>query len=211
MRSARNSFIARKLLELEPIKLSPSQAFTWASGWKSPIYCDKRLALSYPEVRRYITEQLVLQAQNSFKSTQGVAGVATAGIPQATLLAEQLELPLVYVRSKPKAHGMTNQVEGYLQAGQHLLVVEDLVSTGKSSLAAVKALRGAGAAVTGMLCIFTYGFPVADKAFEEENVILQALCDYDTLLAVAKETGYVQASDLDLLASWKQDPANWGQ
>lgn len=177
--------VARRLLEIKAIKLQPQQPFTWASGWESPIYCDNRLALSYPQVRSMIKEKLVEVARSKFNGIEAIAGVATAGIPQGALLADALDLPFLYVRSKAKGHGMENMIEGKVTEGQKVLVVEDLVSTGGSSLKAVQDLRNAGFEVIGMAAIFTYGFEVARENFEKANVKLVCLSDYEALLPQA--------------------------
>ena len=174
--------VASKLLEIKAIKLQPNEPFTWASGWKSPIYCDNRLALSYPEVRTFIKDRLIEVARREFEDVESIAGVATAGIPQGALLADALGLPFLYVRSKAKGHGMTNMIEGKVTVGQKVLVVEDLVSTGGSSLKAVQDLRDAGFDVVGMVAIFTYGFEVAKENFEKAGVKLICLSDYHALL-----------------------------
>lgn len=201
--------VASKLLEIKAIKLQPNQPFTWASGWKSPIYCDNRLALSYPEVRTFIKDRLVEVAKNEFRGVEAIAGVATAGIPQGALLADALGLPFLYVRSKAKGHGMTNMIEGKVTAGQKVLVVEDLVSTGGSSLKAVQDLKNAGFDVVGMVAIFTYGFEVAKDNFQKAGVKLICLSDYDALLPKAIEEKYVSDTDLESLATWRKDPGSW--
>jgi len=203
--------IARKLLEIKAIKLQPTQPFTWASGWKSPIYCDNRLALSFPEVRSLIKGQLVEVAKQKFPGVEAVAGVATAGIPQGALLADALDLPFLYVRSKAKGHGMENMIEGKVTPGQKVLVVEDLVSTGGSSLKAVQDLRDAGFEVLGMVAIFTYGFELAKENFEKAGVMLVCLSDYESMLPQAIEERYVSDADLASLITWRKDPASWGK
>ncbi len=201
--------IAEYLLGIEAVKLRPDEPFTWASGLRSPIYCDNRKALSYPEIRDFIKNKLTEAARSLFGQTEAVAGVATAGIPQGALLADALKLPFVYVRSSEKSHGMTNRIEGVLQKGQKVLVLEDLVSTGKSSLAAVEALRNHGAEVTGMLAVFTYGLTVAQKNFSEADCKLVTLSDYDALLPVALEKGYISSAMLKTLQDWRRDPQAW--
>src|SRR5690606_23672091 len=188
--------VARKLLEINAIKLQPKQPFTWASGWKSPIYCDNRLALSYPPIRNLIKERLTQVVREKFPQAEAIAGVATAGIPQGALLADALELPFLYVRSNPKGHGMENTIEGKETAGQKVLVVEDLVSTGGSSLKAVKDLRDAGFDVLGMVAIFTYGFDLAKRNFEEAGVKLICLSDYASMLPQAVSDRYISEEDL---------------
>lgn len=202
--------VARKLLEIKAIKLQPQQPFTWASGWKSPIYCDNRLALSYPQVRTMIKEKLVKVASEKFDNIEAIAGVATAGIPQGALVADAMNLPFLYVRSKAKGHGMENMIEGKVTEGQRVLVVEDLVSTGGSSLKAVEDLRKAGFEVVGMLAIFTYGFEIAKVNFDLAGVRLVCLSDYEALLPQAIEEQYVSEDDLDSLNTWRQNPADWG-
>lgn len=202
--------VARKLLEIKAIKLQPNQPFSWASGWKSPIYCDNRLSLSYPQVRSMIKEKLLAAAVEKFPGIEAVAGVATAGIPQGALLADAMGLPFLYVRSKAKGHGMENMIEGEITKGQKVLVVEDLVSTGGSSLKAVEDLRNAGFEVMGMLAIFTYGFEVAKANFDQAGVRLVCLSDYAALLPQAIANHYVSDSDLDSLNVWRKDPASWG-
>lgn len=202
---------ARYLLEIEAIKLSPESPFTWASGWKSPIYCDNRLSLSFPEVRDFITDKLVELIKTNFPDVEAIAGVATAGIPQGALVAAKLGIPFLYVRSKPKGHGMTNLIEGKLDKGQKLVVIEDLVSTGGSSLKAVEDLRAADGDILGMAAIFTYGFSVADENFSNANVTLKTLSDYSALIPEAIETGYVQPELLESLSDWRKDPSMWKQ
>lgn len=201
--------VASKLLEIKAIKLQPKNPFTWASGWKSPIYCDNRLALSYPEVRTLIKGKLAEAAAKRFEGVEAIAGVATAGIPQGALLADAMGLPFLYVRSKAKGHGMTNMIEGKVTPGQRVLVVEDLVSTGGSSLKAVQDLRDAGFEVVGMVAIFTYGFEVARENFENAGVKLICLSDYNALLPRAIEEKYVSNADLESLNTWRKDPGNW--
>ena len=200
---------AENLLEIGAIKLRPEEPYTWASGWKSPIYCDNRLTLSYPKFRKEITNGLYTLVCNFFPGITAIAGVATAGIPQGALLADKMNLPFVYVRAKPKEHGMGNQIEGHLPQGSKILVVEDLVSTGKSSLEAVEALRKAGGDVTGMVSIFTYGFEIAKQNFDNAEVRLASLTDYATLLEVALEKKYITKAQLKTLEQWRQNPDTW--
>ncbi len=200
--------LARHLLQIKAIKLSPQKPFTWASGLKSPIYCDNRLALSQPVVRRLIRDGFAHLAQR-YPDTEGIAGVATAGIAHGVLLADYLELPFIYVRSKAKAHGRQNLIEGQLVEGNSYLVVEDLISTGGSSLQAVRAVKEAGAKVSATVAIFTYGFERAVKAFDEENCPLATLSNFDILLQVAKETGYINQEELALLEEWQLNPQAW--
>ena len=203
--------VAKKLLEIQAIRLQPEKPFTWASGWKSPIYCDNRLSLSFPEVRTMIKHNLTLAVQHFFPSVEAIAGVATAGIPQGALLANDLDLPFLYVRSKPKGHGMENTIEGKVVANQKVVVVEDLISTGGSSLKAVEDLRHAGFEVLGMVAIFSYGFEVADKNFNEAGVPLVCLSNYDALLPQAVAENYINQSTLASLAEWRKNPGGWMQ
>ncbi|MEX0884479.1 MAG: orotate phosphoribosyltransferase [Cyclobacteriaceae bacterium] len=203
--------VAKNLLHINAIKLNPESPFTWASGWKSPIYCDNRLSLSYPSVRNLILEKLVKLIQTHFLNIEAVAGVATAGIPQGALLADRLNLPFLYVRSKPKGHGMENMIEGKITPSQKIVVVEDLVSTGGSSLKAVQHLRDSGFEVLGMVAIFTYGFDIAAQNFEKESVKLVCLSDYDSLLPVALAEKYISDPDMVTLSKWRHNPDKWGQ
>lgn len=200
---------AAKLLGIKAIKLQPNEPFTWASGWKSPVYCDNRKALSYPELRSYVKIELVHAVLNNFPEATAVAGVATGAIAQGALVADELSLPYVYVRSKAKDHGMGNLIEGELPEGAKVVVVEDLISTGGSSLKAVTALREAGYEVVGMVASFTYGFPVAQQAFADAGVKLVTLTDYEHVVAEAASTGYITESDIEVLHEWRKDPANW--
>ena len=201
--------VASYLLDIEAIKLRPDNPFQWASGWYSPIYCDNRISLSFPEARKYITEQLVANIKEAFGSFDVIAGVATAGIPQGALVAAVLDLPFVYVRSKPKGHGMENTIEGRLEAGQRVVVLEDLVSTGMSSLKAVDDLRAAGAVVEGMIAIFTYGFDIADQNFKEKGVDLITLSNYSALLDEAMRRGMIDHEKLASLNQWRKSPQTW--
>jgi len=202
--------VARHLLQIKAIKLSPQKPFIWASGLKSPIYCDNRISLSYPAVRRFLKDQLV-QACRSLLPFDRIAGVATAGIPHGMLLADVLDLPFLYIRNKPKAHGRGNQIEGEIAVGASILLVEDLISTGGSSLAAVRAVREAGMEVSGVLAIFSYGFGVAQEAFAKENCPLRSLSDFPTLLEEAKAGGEILPQDAELLAKWSADPEKWSR
>ncbi len=202
--------VARNLLEIKAIKLSPAKPFTWSSGWKSPIYCDNRLALSFPEVRNYIKQQLAAAISSRFEGVEAIAGVATAGIPQGALVADLLALPFLYVRSKPKGHGMENLIEGNILPGQKVVVIEDLISTGGSSLSAVSALQKAEAKVLGMAAIFTYGFPVADENFDKAGVPLVVLSDYASLLHIAEREGIISEDQLPILNEWRKNPSVWG-
>ncbi len=201
--------VALHLLKINAIKLRPENPFTWASGLHSPIYCDNRLALSYPDIRTAIQENLSRAIQKHFPGTQVIAGVATAGIPQGVLVAQQLNLPFVYVRSAAKSHGMTNRIEGHMEKSQKAVVVEDLVSTGKSSLAAVEALREAGADVLGMVSIFTYDLPVARENFKKAGCPLVSLSDYHHLTEVALAHGYIDQTMTGPLQEWRKDPQKW--
>ncbi|MDD2635179.1 MAG: orotate phosphoribosyltransferase [Bacteroidales bacterium] len=201
--------IAAKLLQIKAIKLDPANHFTWASGWFSPIYCDNRKTLSYPEVRNFITDSFIKVINDNFSDFDVVAGVATGAIAQGVLVAEAINKPFVYVRSKAKEHGMGNQIEGYLTAGKKVLVIEDLISTGGSSLSAVKAIREANCKVIGMCAIFTYGFQKATDSFEKEQVKLITLSNYDSLIKYAVETGDVSEAELLLLQEWRKNPATW--
>ncbi len=201
--------LAEKLLKINALKLQPANPFVWASGWNSPIYTDNRRTLSYPDVRSFIKIELTRMIMEHFPEAEAIAGVATGAIAQGALVADLLNLPYVYVRSSPKNHGLENLIEGDLRQGQKVVVVEDLVSTGMSSLKAVEAVRNAGSEVVGMVALFTYGFPVAEANFEEASVKLVTLSDYNTMLEVALQTDYIRESDLETLRSWRNDPANW--
>jgi orotate phosphoribosyltransferase len=203
--------VARHLLTVKAVRLQPDSPFTWSSGWKSPIYCDNRVTLAYPEVRTFIKNALANAIRDRFPDVEAIAGVATAGIPQGVLVADVLDLPYCYVRPEPKAHGMGKQIEGQLNEGQKVVVIEDLISTGGSSLKVVDALRKAGAEVLGMAAIFTYGFPLADQNFAERNVELLCLSNYDALLKEAQTLNYIPADALDSLSNWRQNPAEWGK
>lgn len=200
---------AELLLQIKAIKLSPNQPFTWASGWKSPIYCDNRIVLSYPTIRNYVREQMSRFIENQYGKPDVIAGVATGAIGIGMLVAEYLGLPFVYVRPEPKKHGRQNQIEGFLQKGQNVVVVEDLISTGKSSLNAVKALKEAEAHVKGMVAIFTYGFPESETNFRKQNITLHTLSNYQNLLEQALETNYITDKDIQILSSWNANPSKW--
>lgn len=201
--------LAEKLLKISAIQLQPDMPFTWASGWNSPIYTDNRKTLSYPDIRSFIKTELSRLIYENFPEVDAVAGVATGAIAQGALVAENLGLPYVYVRSAPKDHGLENLIEGALKPGQKVVVIEDLVSTGKSSLKAVEAIRMAGAQVVGMVAMFTYGFPVAEKCFDEARVKLLTLSNYEALLEVALETGFIKDSDILTLQQWRENPGDW--
>ena len=200
---------AQKLLEVKAIKLQPNDPFTWASGWKSPFYCDNRKTLSYPALRSFVKIELCHLIQEQFPEAEAVAGVATGAIAQGALVADQLGLPFCYVRSKAKDHGMQNLIEGQVEAGAKVVVVEDLISTGGSSLKAVEALRQAGVEVVGMVASYTYGFPVAEEAFREADVKLVTLTDYEAVVQKALETGYIKQDDVPVLAEWRKNPSEW--
>lgn len=200
---------ARFLLQIKAVKLSPDNPFTWASGRKSPIYCDNRLTLSYPEIRTFIRQRYVDMITEQFGEVDVIAGVATGGIAQGALVAQELGKPFVYVRSEAKSHGLTNQIEGEIHEGQSVVVIEDLVSTGKSSLVAVDALRAKGCVVKGMVAIFSYMLDVADKNFTDADVRLFTLTDYNCLIEVAKEETYVSEEDMASLADWRKNPEKW--
>jgi orotate phosphoribosyltransferase len=203
--------IAEFLLQIKAIKLQPSQPFTWASGWKSPIYCDNRISLSHPKVRTYIRQALAKLIEDKFGKPEVIAGVATAAIAQGALVAEAMGLPFVYVRSSPKDHGRENLIEGEVLPKQSVVVIEDLVSTGKSSLQAVNALRDSGCEVKGMVSIFTYGLKTATDNFKKDKCRLYSLCNYDVLVEKAVETNYVTEKELKTLKSWRDAPENWGK
>ncbi|WP_294743018.1 orotate phosphoribosyltransferase [uncultured Prevotella sp.] len=201
---------AQKLMDIKAIKLQPNDPFTWASGWKSPIYTDNRKTLGHPSLRSFVKLELCHVIQEQFPEAEAVAGVATGAIAQGVLVAEELGLPYCYVRPKPKDHGMGNQVEGEIKKGSKVIVVEDLISTGGSSLKAVAALREYGVEVIGMVASFTYGFPVAEEAFREAGVKLITLSNYDAVIEQAAETGYIKEEEKAVLAEWRKDPSVWG-
>lgn len=201
--------VAEKLLQAGAVKLSPEKPFTWASGWKSPIYCDNRKVLSFPYIRDFIKSEMCNVIFEKFPDADALAGVATAGIAWGAMAADQLKLPFLYVRPKPKEHGMGNQIEGNYEAGQKVVVIEDLISTGKSSLQVVDVLRNAGVEVAGMVSIFNYGFDVADKAFAEKNCTYISLTNYTAMIGLGMEKGIVAAELEPLLLQWRSDPSNW--
>lgn len=205
-----SEIIAKQLLQIKAIKLQPANPFVWASGWNSPIYCDNRKALSFVEVRNFIKGEFARIAREKYPEAEVIAGVATGAIAQGALVADLLDKPFVYVRSAPKGHGLENLIEGDFRPGQKVLVIEDLISTGGSSLKAVEALRSAGCEVVGMLAIFSYGFPVAAEAFAEAGVELTTLSNYQDLIGVAVAGGYVTSKDIATLQEWRKDPASWG-
>ena len=200
---------AAKLLEVKAIKLQPQDPFTWASGWKSPFYCDNRKTLSFPTLRTYVKTELTRLIMEEFPEAEAVAGVATGAIAQGALVADVLGLPFAYVRSQPKDHGLENLIEGELKPGSKVIVVEDLISTGGSSLKAVEALRKAGMEVIGMVASYTYGFPIAEQAFADAKVKLVTLTNYEAVLEVAKQIGYITEAQIPTLNEWRNDPANW--
>uniref|UniRef100_UPI00404A6FFC orotate phosphoribosyltransferase n=1 Tax=Flavobacterium sp. TaxID=239 RepID=UPI00404A6FFC len=202
---------AELLLQINAIKLDPQKPFSWASGWKSPIYCDNRITLSFPNIRNYIREEFAKNIEKEYGKPDVIAGVATGAIGIGVLVAEFMGLPFVYVRPEPKKHGRQNQIEGMLQKGQRVVVVEDLISTGKSSLLAVDALREAGAQVKGMVAIFTYGFEIASDNFKEANVSLQTLSNYENLLELAVAKNYITETEFKTLQEWRKSPDTWGQ
>ncbi len=208
MDTIKNAF-ASKLLEINAIKLQPDAPFTWASGWKSPFYCDNRKTLSYPGLRNFVKLEICHTIAEHFPKVEAIAGVATGAIAQGALVAEELSLPFAYVRSKPKDHGMENLIEGELKAGAKVVVIEDLISTGGSSLKAVEALRKYGCEVIGMVASYTYGFPVAEKAFADAGVKLVTLTDYEHVVEQAVATGYIRQEHVEMLHEWRKDPANW--
>ena len=203
--------VAEFLLQIKAIKLQPNNPFTWASGWKSPIYCDNRVTLSHPSVRTYIRQKLTQLIQEEFGSIDLIAGVATAGIPQGALVAQELGLPFAYVRAKAKEHGTGSLIEGEIFEGQRVVVIEDLISTGKSSLQAVDALRNAGLSVAGLVAIFTYGFDQADENFKAAKCRYSTLSNYNTLIEYAAEHSFIAQNDVDLLSRWRRNPADWGK
>ena len=196
-------------MQINAIILQPYKPFKWASGWNSPIYCDNRKALSYPKIRNYIRQELAAIVKNHYKGVNIIAGVATAGIPYGALVAEELGLPFIYVRSKAKEHGKENQIEGLFEEGQSVILIEDLISSGKSSLEAAATLKDAGMLVKGMASIFTYGLDAATKNFEKANCKYLSLCDYDTLLSQAIAQQYIEEKDLLILKEWRENPSNW--
>jgi orotate phosphoribosyltransferase len=202
--------VAEFLLQSKAIKLQPTNPFTWASGWKSPIYCDNRITLSHPAIRTYIRQKLAELIQEEFGSVDVIAGVATAGIPQGVLVAQELGLPFIYVRSKAKEHGTGSLIEGEIVPGQRVVVIEDLISTGKSSLQAVEALRQADLSVAGLVAIFSYGFSHAEENFANAKCRFATLSNYNALINFAAEHGYVSAGDVDFLSKWRISPSTWG-
>ena len=201
--------VAEKLLKIKAIKLQPSIPFTWASGWKSPIYCDNRKTLSYPALRTFIKVEIARLVSENFSDIDAIAGVATGAIAQGAMVADELGLPFVYVRSAPKGHGLENLIEGDLKPGQKVLVIEDLISTGGSSLKAVEAIRKDGCEVVGMIAIFTYDFPIANEMFKKAGVELITLSNYQAVLNVALESNYISEKEMKTLQEWRKNPAEW--
>lgn len=203
--------LAKALMDIKAVLLRPQEPFTWASGWHSPIYCDNRRILSHPELRAQVAQWLADKAMELYPEAEVVAGVATGAIAHGVLAADRMQKPFVYVRPKPKDHGTGSQIEGELAPGKKVVVIEDLISTGMSSLAAVKALRDAGAQVLGMVAIFTYGFDLAAQRFEEDKVRLDTISNYSALVDVASETGYISSAAKTLLHEWRENPSEWGK
>ncbi len=201
--------VAGKLLQINAIKLSVDKPFTWASGWKSPIYCDNRKILSFPYIRDFIKSEMCDIVFKAYNDIDIIAGVATAGIPWGTMVADQLKLPFIYVRPKPKEHGLGNQIEGFYEAGKNVLLIEDLISTGKSSLQVADILKSAGLQVVGLVSIFNYGFDQAQTSFDLANLNFQSLTDYESLISMALENNIISATDQNALLNWRKDPANW--
>jgi orotate phosphoribosyltransferase len=209
--STTDNLITQYLLQSKAIKLEPAKPFTWASGWKSPIYCDNRITLSFPKIRDSICDAFCEKISELYPEAEAIAGVATGAIAQGVLIADKLQLPFIYVRSAPKKHGTENLIEGLIVPGRKVVVIEDLISTGGSSLQAVEALRKANIEVLGMMAIFTYGFPVAEKNFKDLNVSLHTLTNYLELLDMALKTGYIKEEQLEILKQWRQSPDTWMQ
>ncbi len=203
--------VARRLLAIDTIKIQPDIPFTWASGWKSPIYCDNRKVLSFPETRTFICSQFVKLVREKYPNAEAIAGVATGAIAHGVLVAEALQLPFIYVRSKPKGHGLENLIEGDIQPGTKVVVIEDLISTGGSSISAAEAIRNFGAEVLGMLAIFTYNFPLAAQNFEDAKIELTTLSNYNLLLKLAYDSGEISDSQLESLNNWRKSPETWGK
>lgn len=201
--------VAEFLLQIKAVVLKPKEPFTWASGWKSPIYCDNRKTLSYPKIRNFIRQEFVRTIDDNFGRPDVIAGVATGGIAQGALIAQDLGLPFVYVRPEPKSHGLTNQIEGVIESGQSVIVIEDLISTGGSSLKAVDALKKAGCTVKGMVAIFSYGFDIAQENMKKAHCPYFTLSNYESLVKKALETNYITAEDLESLKAWREDPSSW--
>jgi orotate phosphoribosyltransferase len=207
--SSNEKAVAEKLLQINAIRLNPQQPFTWASGWKSPIYCDNRKVLGFPYIRDFIKSEMCNVIFDQFPEAELLAGVATAGIAWGAMAADQLKLPYIYVRPKPKEHGLGNQIEGYYEKGQKTVVIEDLISTGKSSLQVCEVIKNAGLEVAGMVSIFNYGFNIADEAFTQANITYRSLTNYEVLIKLATEKGIVSSEQQNTLLNWRRDPANW--
>jgi len=203
--------VTKRLLAIDTIKIQPDNPFTWASGWKAPIYCDNRKVLSYPETRTYICNQFAKLVRDKYPNAEAIAGVATGAIAHGVLVAEVLHLPFIYVRSKPKGHGLENLIEGDIQPGTKVVMIEDLISTGGSSLSAAEAVRNYGAEVLGMLAIFTYNFPLAAKNFADAKIELTTLSNYNLLLKLAYNSGEITDAQLESLNNWRKNPETWGQ
>jgi orotate phosphoribosyltransferase len=200
---------AELLLQIKAIKLEPQEPFTWASGWKSPIYCDNRIILSYPPIRNFVRENFARQIEELYGKPDVIAGVATGAIGIGMLVAEYMNLPFIYVRPEAKGHGRKNQIEGHLESGQTVVVIEDLISTGNSSLNAIKALQEANVTIKGLLAIFSYGFKISEDNFKKANIDLHTLSGYDHLIDTAVKSNYINASEAETLKSWRKDPSNW--
>lgn len=203
--------VTKKLLQINTIKIQPSSPFTWASGWKSPIYCDNRKILSYPETRTFIRDKFVKGIKEKYPDAEVIAGVATGAIAHGVLVADKLGLPFIYVRSKPKGHGLENLIEGDLKPGQKVVIIEDLVSTGISSLKTAEAIKNFGGEVVGMMAIFTYNFPLAKENFKKAKIELTTLSRYQVLIDLALEMGEISKEEVESLMEWREDPANWGK
>jgi len=203
--------VAKRLLAIDTIKIQPNIPFTWASGWKSPIYCDNRKVLSFPDTRTFICSQFVKLIKEKYPNAEAIAGVATGAIAHGVLVAEVLQLPFIYVRSKPKGHGLENLIEGDIQPGTKVVIIEDLISTGGSSISAAEAIRNFGCEVLGMLAIFTYNFPLAAQNFEDANIELTTLSNYNILLKLAYDSGEITDSQLESLNNWRKSPETWGK
>ena len=203
--------VAEKLLQINAVKLNSQNPFTCASGWKSPIYCDNRKILSYPDTRDYIKSEMSALIFETFEQAESIAGVATAGIPHGAMVADLLKLPFIYVRSKPKEHGMGNQIEGVLTEGQKVVVIEDLISTGKSSMEAIEAIKNAGGEVLGLVSVFTYQFNIAKELFEKENIPTYSLSNYSALIEIALQKNIISENEMALLQDWRENPSEWGK
>lgn len=203
--------VARRLLQINTIKIQPASPFTWASGWLAPIYCDNRKILSYPETRDFICEQFTQRIREKYPDVEVIAGVATGAIAHGVLVAEKLGLPFIYVRPQPKSHGLENMIEGDLKAGQKVVIIEDLISTGGSSIHAAQAIQNYGGDVMGMLAIFTYNFPIASENFQKAGIELETLSNYQILIELARKSGQIDDVELESLKMWRENPAEWGR